>query len=784
MGDEMILPDNMTEEEVLNIVRDLMGEDMTDQDLRNAYNSGCFKELCPDIVNYAAGKKPSDDSPEGKSAKSSEEPQPGPSKNKDERKPESHSKSSRNKDDADSESESIASTKHSHHKKKKKKHSKDHKRDKSDKDHKKVRDKEQDERKEKHKSTESKEVPKPKLLPPKVVDLSDSEDERKKEKHRKEKKRVVVISSSDSESDREQSKHKIEQITTSKEASKKDHSDTKEKTDAEKPKVHPFYQDKSNEPGVSQPSTKVPHEPQHEKTVEKKKEAKPFTKYNASISQVNLRKWRPVLHKEHLKYQRKFRLKPVSIVCVDLLDFPMVFYNPRKHSKNPNPISVPLLSGVSVSETRLEMIKRLERDKSNWFKKKINKRALKFLRGGKSKRMSDSSDDDDRHHKKLRKMDRVISTSDTNSDSSSVMMPNKKPRQDLDNHRGGKMSKAEREAEAKRRKLEDLKRKVDKFSKKGTRLLPWENKDAYFNNKKKDDPLKEKEKLIAEKRKRQEELRKNRMEKQKNAPTVSFQRILKQIETANKEQADKPKVQLKIPKKNHTSNRPVPMSEYKLDGRIGVGDVYKEVTKLLSSNVLVECPVMAGASDDLGEYTVKKISWWLLKNEKDPAERGAYHPECHDDDDMESIHSDDFDWPDDVSSINGCVSDPDGTAADIPPDPKKVQDPDWADDYCVSFVTLVVYYCINKYNDVRNNSLISQFILQGEASLYARIRKETKDAAKNVGLDSVENMRSFLRTKPGTNYSKPNFEVLNTIHLFVNVLMFLVFSNHKIQYMK
>lgn len=87
-------------------------------------------------------------------------------------------------------------------------------------------------------------------------------------------------------------------------------------------------------------------------------------------------------------------------------------------------------------------------------------------------------------------------------------------------------------------------------------------------------------------------------------------------------------------------------------------------------------------------------------------------------------------------------------------------------------------------NDVRNNSLISQFILQGEASLYARIRKETKDAAKNVGLDSVENMRSFLRTKPGTNYSKPNFEVLNTIHLFVNVLMFLVFSNHKIQYMR
>ncbi|CAL8111085.1 unnamed protein product [Orchesella dallaii] len=793
-GERIELPENISEAEVVEIVRELLGDDdMTDEELIEAFRSGMFQELCPDIEKYAEERKVA--------KKKAESPKPGKSdsvkpKIKQERK---ISEDERGKAMQDPESDRIkkceaikpkvkvevmSSSSEDERRKIKQKIESVKKYGETSKPKVKIEhfSSSEDER---ERSREKVQV-KRELLKPKHSSTSDHSRDRsrKREKKKKKVKKIVkYISSSSSSSStsrsptperRKESSHPkniVEKLPMKKDSSRKHKNSSSSDTSGGKPpkkkkrskstskrnrstsseisrvktldiknkisthsKLNGHLSETSRdsmkkESASQSKSNNATVESSREKPPEKeKKELKPFSKYNASFSNINLSSWKPSLHREHLRYQRKWKLKPLSVVCVDMQDVPLIFHHPK--DPHPHQNSVPLKPHVTVTNSRMEMFKRLERDKASAFKKKLNRKAAKFMKKYKLMQREGAN------KKRAKIMDRIVSSTCSNSDTSSIMIPSRKVGKLInDNHKGrgaGKMSKADRDAEARRRKIEEVKKKAEKFSARGTRVLDWEKKTEYFksNKKKEEAAKKEKEKALAEKRRKQEQLRKERLEKQKNAPSVSFQKILACIDAANKAEAMKPKVELKIPK----LSRALPPREYKPDGRINIGDVAKEVTRLLASDVKVECPVIPDELGDFGEYTVRKIAWWFLKNEKSPAPQGLFHPESHDNDGLESEHEGDFDWPSDMSSIHGCVSDPEGVYGELPPDPKKVNDADWADDYC------------------------------GAASLYAKVRrvKDVEDGKHEyITLEQAEatdNFKPFLRMKPGTNYEKPNFE--------------------------
>jgi len=137
---DLQLPANMSEEDVLEIVREVCGDDMTDEELKAAYRSGLFQELCPDIKNYAlqrrggTGPQEKGEGDEGgnslepkvnsKLERGTDEPFSSHPKNKEENKTESHANHMKAaKIKVDVESESVLSDRHSHHHKKKKKRS-------------------------------------------------------------------------------------------------------------------------------------------------------------------------------------------------------------------------------------------------------------------------------------------------------------------------------------------------------------------------------------------------------------------------------------------------------------------------------------------------------------------------------------------------------------------------------------------------------------------------------------------------------------------------------------
>lgn len=71
--------------------------------------------------------------------------------------------------------------------------------------------------------------------------------------------------------------------------------------------------------------------------------------------------------------------------------------------------------------------------------------------------------------------------------------------------------------------------------------------------------------------------------------------------------------------------------------------VLQRTTDLLGGNLELEIPMCPSPNSFTREgvdFTAKKIAWWFLRNEKDPAPRGTFHPELHDEEEEEQQRRD------------------------------------------------------------------------------------------------------------------------------------------------
>lgn len=494
---------------------------------------------------------------------------------------------------------------------------------------------------------------------------SDSESEerrhRKKVKHKKhhhhQKKKVRALSSNSSSSG---SSH-VKII-------KKERDDIKIKVKKEKEdselgasKIHPFYlQDTS---AIIQPKGKLVNgnpadDSEHERRRKKKSEESKHKKkshhhhhskqqppppprppepkgksyYNPSSAKaIEHGRWKPFEDSEFSKHEKSFKLGGLSILCVDLTKMNNIFYNPAKGNSSQSATATPLKPHMIIPEKKADEIERLEARKRNAYEPKLRKLYRKNVKN--------------RHHSHNAKKESA----------------------------GNKSTKDQRQ-----KGLEQLREKAEQKNKM-TRKLPWENKE-FFDKKKPTRPqTAEKKESSNQKSNKTAALAKI---PKIHAPGTSMQAILQQISTANEEAANKPKVELKIPK---LSALPYSFKKQPAQKSVTGGLVAAEVDKLLRSNTTVQCPTMTTSPSDLAEYTIRKIGWWLLKEEQDPPDEVLYHPELHDNEIYEDWYDPDDHRDDDDISV-GCVSDPEGTEEPVAPVGGKPEkpDPDKLDEYAVT----------------------------------------------------------------------------------------------------
>jgi len=430
----------------------------------------------------------------------------------------------------------------------------------------------------------------------------------------------------------------------------------------------------------------------------KELKTKPFSYYDRWQAKTKVQEstWKPLQEPEYKSLEKEFNLKPVSVVCVDLSNLKKYFHTssqPPPPSSCASSILLKKNNIMVIPDSKGEEIEKTEKTKresfvpvlNKWFTTNVVKRKRKA--GGNS----DSDSDYDRAHqskKKFNKNKAVESSSDSSDPVNPVKGNNDSRREKINlNARKGT---AEYKAELRRRQLEIIRQKAEKkIAEKGTRKLPWESTEYFEKGKKSGlaaaNIASKKENALLNKDKPGGRMPERlSFVKKPHAPALPFQKILASIDAANKEASKKPLVHLRIPKLSEKPN--VNTTEYTRPNRvISPGEVANEVGKLLFSTSKVEMPLMPTNHADLADYTVRKIAWWFLKSEQEPADVVALHPELHDDELFE-------DWfdpnavkeSDDDSSI-GCVSDPEGNDK-VDPEviKKKALDPDWADEYCVS----------------------------------------------------------------------------------------------------
>lgn len=381
------------------------------------------------------------------------------------------------------------------------------------------------------------------------------------------------------------------------------------------------------------------------------RQPKPCSFYNRSAAKVGSGKnWKPYEDAEFSKYEKKFKLRDLSVLCVDLANLHNV---------------VPLKRHLTITTRKEEEIESQEK-----IKRKSFKHVLKRLYSKNRKR--------DNKYKKRAKYEA------DSGDSSDPVVPNNRARQGYNNKvteksHNTKVGSAAWKKDQRQKSLEQLREKNEQKNR-TTRKLPWEN-DEYFGKSRNSGPDASKNKGSAnnQKDRPKPEVILPKIPK-RNAPATSVQNLLNQIESARLMVEQKPKVELKIPKFSET---PYSYST-RQQKTVTQGLVAHEVDKLLRSNTTVQCPAMTNLQSELAEYTIRKIGWWLLKEEEDPPDEVIYHPEYYDNKIYEDWFNPEDHQDDDDCSI-GCVSDPEGTETEIPQAPTFF-DADKLDEYAASFL--------------------------------------------------------------------------------------------------
>jgi len=362
-----------------------------------------------------------------------------------------------------------------------------------------------------------------------------------------------------------------------------------------------------------------------------------YNRRNARITKLSA--WKPFSHPTITdRLQGRFSLRSCSVIICDMKKMDSVFSNPENSRQLfSSAATIPLENHMTVTPDKINIIMRLERLKRHTFSEKLKKVYMKL--NGK------------RHGAK----NKAWMKSDSSESSFHARSRNKKGNKTTDRRTSHEKSK-------------------DKFNRKNTRphekvqgnlFRPKPTEGMKQKKKKEDEMLKKKNARLAEKK---------RLEKS------TFARVWEQVVAANKLEASKPKVELKIPKLENTKRETM---QETLDS-FETYDIAMQVQDILKSNIKLDFPVMSSDVNALTEYTVRKLAWWLLKCEEDPCDEILYHPEVEDCT-IEEKHAEIInDAASDCSSV-GCVSDPEGLMKEEMAAKTVELDDDCADEYCVSF---------------------------------------------------------------------------------------------------
>lgn len=481
-------------------------------------------------------------------------------------------------------------------------------------------------------------------------------------------------------------------------------------TEKSDPKVHPYYLGqmgpvfpqkgkvfKSNNEGgdsaqqkkkkifdTKDDSTRPPHQTSSN---HRNSKIKPFSFYNSANANVEPgKKLKPPENFNFIQNGKKFIMSNVSVLCVDLVGLKTVFSDPSKGHSSKSDV-IPLERQITIPKQKREEIASQEKLK----RKKLFKPVLKKLYSKNRKR-----DERDKRDDKSKKRAKYEAGREVTSD---PVIPNRSAQQThinklITKSHNTKLENTVLKKDQRQKSFQQLgekneqKNQMTKDLSKSKNSGPntaLKNTGSTNNQKVSHKPEVIVTKIIPRPHAPAPTLKFKAptptpaplLQQIKHAPT---QNLLQQIKPAQPKLLAEPNVEQKIPKFSETP--------YSYNNRqqttVDQGLVAQEVDKLLRSNTAVQYP--ASVASELTEYTIRKIGWWLLKEEEDPPDEMKYHPEHYDHKIYEDWYNPKDHQDDDACSI-GCVSDPDGTQTETRPQKEpKFLDADKLDEYAASLL--------------------------------------------------------------------------------------------------